>query len=87
MGPTLSISNAEGIYSCMIGSKLTVVLPDQAVLEKHKFLFWQTRLLCIVVEFAEQGFAISRATPSSSINYPVPPSFSLVCQLGLKNLF
>jgi hypothetical protein len=59
----------------MIGSKLTVVLPDQAVLEKHKFLFWQTRLLCIVVEFAGQGSAISRATQSSSINYPVPTSF------------
>ena len=74
MGPTLSSLNAEEIYSCIIGSKLTAVLPDQAVLAKHKCLFWQTRLLCIVVELAGQGSAISRATPSSSINYPVPPS-------------
>ena len=34
MGPRLSSFNAEGMYSCMIGSKLTAVLPDQAVLEK-----------------------------------------------------
>ena len=35
IGPTLSSFNAEGIYRCMIDSKLTVVLPDQAVLEKN----------------------------------------------------
>ena len=46
-------------------------MPDQAVLAKHKCLFI---VLCIVVELAGQGSAISRATPSSSINYPVPPS-------------
>ena len=40
MGPRLSSFNAEGMYSCMIGSKLTAVLPDQALLEKKtKFLF------------------------------------------------
>ena len=39
MGPRLSSFNAEGMYSCMIGSNLTAVLPDQALLEKTNKIY------------------------------------------------
>ena len=65
MGPRLSSFNAEGMYSCMIGSKLTAVLPDQAVLEKHKFLFWQTCLLNVY------SGGVGRARVCNQQGYPV----------------
>ena len=53
------------LHHCFKVTAFFVGSGEYAVLPRHKFLSWQTSLLCRVVELAEEGFAINGATLSS----------------------